>query len=205
VSGNNYIFLKRLIDVFFSAAMLILLAPFLLLIAICVRTKLGSPIFFVQERPGLNARPFNLIKFRTMLDAVDENGVPLPDDERLTPFGKFLRSSSIDELPEFWNILRGDMSLVGPRPLLTQYLPLYSPSQARRHEIRPGITGWAQVNGRNLLSWEEKFDLDIWYLNNRSMFLDIKILLLTVKEVFQRSGISSENHATMPPFKGSGD
>ncbi len=205
MSGNNYIFLKRLIDVFFSAAMLILLAPFLLLIAICVRTKLGSPIFFVQERPGLNARPFNLIKFRTMLDAVDENGVPLPDDERLTPFGKFLRSSSIDELPEFWNILRGDMSLVGPRPLLTQYLPLYSPSQARRHEIRPGITGWAQVNGRNLLSWEEKFDLDIWYLNNRSMFLDIKILLLTVKEVFQRSGISSENHATMPPFKGSGD
>lgn len=201
---NNYPFFKRAIDVILSAMLMILLAPLLILVAICIRIKLGSPIFFIQERPGLNEKPFKLIKFRTMLDAFDENGIPLPDDKRLTPFGKFLRSASIDELPEFWNILRGDMSLVGPRPLLMQYLPLYSPLQARRHEIRPGITGWAQINGRNMLSWEEKFELDIWYLNNKSLLLDIKILILTAKRVFQRSGISNEHHVTMPPFEGSG-
>ncbi len=200
---DRYKFFKYIFDLSISLFLLILLAPFLVVIAISVRMKMGSPIFFVQERPGLNEKPFKVIKFRTMLDDVDENGTLLPDDKRLTSFGKFLRATSIDELPELLNILKGEMSFVGPRPLLTQYLKLYSPIQARRHGVLPGITGWAQVNGRNLLSWEEKFDMDIWYLNNKSFFLDLRIIFMTVKQVLKRSGISNEHHATMPPFKGS--
>jgi len=164
---------------------------------------MGSPVLFRQIRPGLNGKPFEMIKFRTMKDAVDAQGNPLPDSERLTPFGQFLRSSSLDELPELWNVLKGDMSLVGPRPLLMEYLPLYTPEQYRRHEVRPGVTGWAQINGRNALSWEEKFQLDVWYVDNRSLWLDIKILFLTVKKVVIRDGISADGEATMPKFTGS--
>lgn len=164
---------------------------------------MGSPVLFRQVRPGLNGKPFEMIKFRTMKYALDAAGNPLPDSERLTPFGQFLRSSSLDELPELWNVLKGDMSLVGPRPLLMEYLPLYSPEQARRHEVRPGVTGWAQVNGRNTLSWEDKFKLDVWYVDNRSLWLDIKVLFLTVKKVLVRDGISAEGEATMSKFTGS--
>jgi len=181
---------------------LLLLSPLLLLIAILVRVKLGTPIIFRQVRPGRGDRLFTMIKFRTMTDASDESGKSLPDKERLTRFGRFLRAASLDELPELWNVLRGDMSLVGPRPLLVEYLPLYTPEQARRHEVRPGITGWAQVNGRNAISWEQKFRLDVWYVDHQSIWLDLKILLLTIKKVFVRDGISAEGAVTMPKFRG---
>ena len=167
-----------------------------------IKFKLGSPVFFSQVRPGLNGMPFKMFKFRTMTDARDANGDLLSDSERLTRFGSFLRSSSLDELPGLWNVLKGDMSLVGPRPLLIQYLDLYTPEQARRHEVRPGITGWAQVNGRNAISWEEKFKLDVWYVDNQSIWFDIKITLLTIKKVFFREGISAAGEATMPYFLG---
>ncbi len=195
--------MKRLIDICLSSIALLLLSPAIICVAVLVHIKLGSPVFFRQVRPGLHGKLFNMIKFRTMLDAVDENGDVLPDEVRLTSFGKLLRSTSLDELPGLWCVLKGDMSLVGPRPLLVEYLPLYSPDQARRHEVRPGITGWAQVNGRNAISWEDKFKLDVWYVNNQSLWLDIKILLLTVWKVLRRDGISAEGDATMPRFTGS--
>lgn len=195
--------LKRTFDVLVSAVALLLLCPVILFVAWQISRKMGSPVFFRQVRPGLNGKPFEMIKFRTMKDAIDASCNPLPDSERLTPFGQFLRSSSLDELPELWNVLKGDMSLVGPRPLLMEYLPLYSPEQARRHEVRPGVTGWAQVNGRNTLSWEDKFKLDVWYVDNRSLWLDIKVLFLTVKKVLVRDGISAEGEATMSKFTGS--
>ena len=175
----------------------------LLLLALLVRTKLGSPVFFRQTRPGLHGKPFEMLKFRTMTDARDAQGELLPDSERLPPFGRFLRSSSLDELPELWNVLKGEMSLVGPRPLLMEYLPLYTPQQYRRHEVRPGVTGWAQVNGRNAISWEEKFALDVWYVENQSFWLDVKILFLTVKKVLVKDGISASGEATMTKFTGS--
>lgn len=194
--------MKRLMDICISAVALLALALPLLVLMYLVRRKLGSPIFFRQVRPGLHGQPFEMIKFRTMTDARGPDGAWLPDAERLTPFGRWLRATSLDELPELWNVLKGDMSLVGPRPLLMEYLPLYTPEQARRHEVRPGITGWAQVNGRNAISWEEKFKLDVWYVDNRSLWLDIKILWLTVKKVLRRDGISAEGEATMPKFTG---
>ncbi|GGE45441.1 sugar transferase [Halopseudomonas oceani] len=199
----SLIFMKRLLDVFFSSTILLLLSPLIGFVAWQIRRKMGSPVLFRQVRPGLHGKPFEMIKFRTMKDAIDASGNPLPDAERLTPFGQFLRSSSLDELPELWNVLKGDMSLVGPRPLLMEYLPLYSAEQARRHEVRPGVTGWAQVNGRNALSWEEKFKLDVWYVDNQSLWLDIKVLFLTVKKVLVRDGISAEGEATMSKFTGS--
>ena len=195
--------MKRLLD--FIAALLGLIAlalPLLLLIAL-IRRKLGSPVFFRQTRPGLHGQPFEMVKFRTMTDACGPDGALLPDAERLTPFGRVLRSTSLDELPELWNVLKGDMSLVGPRPLLMEYLPLYSPEQARRHAVRPGVTGWAQVNGRNAISWEEKFALDTWYVDHQSLLLDIRILWLTVKKVLVREGISAAGEATMGKFTGS--
>lgn len=194
--------MKRLFDTFLSSLSLLLLGIPLVFLAWTVRRSLGSPVFFRQLRPGLHGLPFQMIKFRTMTDARGLNGQLLPDSDRLTPFGRFLRSSSLDELPELWNVLKGDMSLVGPRPLLMEYLSLYSPEQARRHEVRPGITGWAQVNGRNALSWEEKFKLDVWYVDHRSLWLDIKILWLTVCKVLVREGISGEGEATMSKFTG---
>lgn len=194
---------KRVFDISVSAVALILLLPVLLIVMLLVRLKLGSPVFFRQIRPGKGSELFQMIKFRTMLDAVDSSGNPLPDSERLTKFGAFLRSTSLDELPGLWNVLKGDMSLVGPRPLLVEYLELYSPEQARRHNVRPGITGWAQVNGRNAISWDDKFKFDVWYVDNQSFWLDLKILLLTVKKVFVREGISADGHATMEKFKGS--
>lgn len=194
--------MKRLFDIIASLVGLILLSPVIAIVAWQVRRKLGSPVLFRQVRPGKDAKPFEMIKFRTMLDAVDAHGKPLPDAERMTPFGSFLRSSSLDELPELWNVLKGEMSLVGPRPLLMEYLPLYSAEQYRRHELRPGITGWAQVNGRNAISWEDKFKLDTWYVDNQSFWLDIKIIFLTVKKVFVREGISAEGEATMSKFTG---
>lgn len=193
---------KRLLDIGLSSILLILLMPLLLCLAALVRLKLGKPVLFKQKRPGLHGQPFTLLKFRTMRNATDADGNPLPDSERLNRFGKKLRSTSLDELPELWNILRGDMSFVGPRPLLTSYLPLYTPEQARRHEVKPGLTGWAQVNGRNALSWEEKFELDVWYVDHASWWLDLKILLLTLSFVLQRKGISNEQAATMPEFQG---
>ena len=197
--------LKRLIDILASGLALIILSPVIIVVAILVNSKLGSPIFFQQVRPGLGGKPFKMVKFRTMLDAVDSQGNPLPDDVRLTDFGKFLRSTSLDELPELWNVLKGDMSLVGPRPLLMEYLPLYSADQARRHEVRPGVTGWAQINGRNAISWEQKFELDTWYVDNQSLWLDIKILFLTVWKVVHRDGISAAGEATMSRFMGASD
>lgn len=194
--------LKRAFDIFCSALALLLFWPVLLILYVLVRVNLGSPALFHQQRPGLHGRPFMMVKFRTMLDALDANGNPLPDDVRLTRFGRLLRATSLDELPELWNVLKGDMSLVGPRPLLMEYLPLYNAEQARRHEVRPGITGWAQVNGRNALSWPQKFALDVWYVDNRSLLLDIRILLLTVKKVFVREGISAEGQATTLRFTG---
>src|SRR5690606_15913870 len=176
--------------------------PVIMLIALAVRISLGSPILFRQQRPGKDGNTFCLVKFRTMSDKRDHEGRALHDAERLTRLGRFLRASSLDELPELWNVLRGEMSLVGPRPLLAEYLPLYSPEQARRHEVRPGITGWAQIRGRNALSWEEKFALDVWYVDNRTFWLDIKILLLTLKKVFVREGISQEGQATAEKFGG---
>ncbi|WP_404393234.1 sugar transferase [Pseudoalteromonas phenolica] len=195
--------IKRLFDFLVALFALVVFLPVLLILILMVRYKLGSPILFTQTRPGLKGRCFEMMKFRTMLDAKDESGNLLPDSERMTKFGAFLRSTSLDELPGLFNVLKGDMSLVGPRPLLVQYLPLYNSEQARRHDVRPGITGWAQVNGRNAISWEEKFKLDVWYVDNRSLFLDLKILLLTVKKVFIREGITSGEHVTIEPFKGS--
>lgn len=194
--------MKRLFDMVASFCALLLLSPIIALVAWKIRKNLGSPVLFRQTRPGLHGKPFEMVKFRTMKDATDEQGNILPDAERMTPFGDKLRNSSLDELPELWNVLKGDMSLVGPRPLLMQYLPLYSPEQARRHEVRPGVTGWAQINGRNAISWEEKFKLDVWYVDNRSFWLDIKILMLTVKKVFVKEGISAEGHVTIAPFTG---
>ena len=194
--------MKRLIDLTLSSMALLLLGLPLLLLAWQVRRKLGSPVFFCQTRPGLHGRPFRMVKFRTMAEARGPDGRLLPDADRLTAFGRFLRASSLDELPELWNVLKGDMSLVGPRPLLVEYLPLYSRVQARRHEVRPGITGWAQVNGRNALSWDRKLELDVWYVDNRSLWLDIRILWLTAGEVLARDGISAPGEATMPRFTG---
>jgi lipopolysaccharide/colanic/teichoic acid biosynthesis glycosyltransferase len=192
-------------DVVAAGVVLLVLAPVIGAVAIAVRLTLGAPVLFRQERPGRCGRAFEMMKFRTMQTTLDRQGTPLPDAERLTRFGRFLRGTSLDELPELWNVLRGDMSLVGPRPLLMEYLPLYTPEQARRHEVRPGVTGWAQVNGRNALSWERKFELDVWYVENRSFLLDLRILLLTVKKVFFREGISQAGEATMEKFRGSAD
>jgi len=194
--------LKRAFDIVFSAGWLIGFAPLLLLVAILVRLKLGSPVLFVQERPGLRARPFRMVKFRTMTDERDADGELLPDEQRLTAFGKFLRSSTLDEFPEMWNVLTGEMSVVGPRPLLMRYVARYSPFQARRMEVKPGVTGWAQVNGRNSLSWEEKFALDVWYVDHHSFWLDMKIVVMTFFKVFARSGINSDKAATMEEFRG---
>ena len=195
--------MKRLFDVLVAALSLVVFALPMLVLAGVVRSRLGSPVLFQQVRPGRYGRPFKMVKFRTMRDAIDADGNPLPDSERMTPFGSLLRSSSLDELPELWNVLKGDMSLVGPRPLLMEYLPLYTMDQARRHEVRPGVTGWAQINGRNAISWEDKFELDVWYVDNQSFWLDLKILLLTVKKVFVREGISGTGEVTMSKFSGS--
>ena len=194
--------MKRSVDLLLSFVALVILSPLLIVLAGLVRTKLGSPVLFEQLRPGQLGQPFQLLKFKTMTDERDGDGNLLPDSERLSIFGEFLRSTSLDELPELWNVLKGDMSLVGPRPLLMEYLDLYSPEQARRHEVRPGVTGWAQVNGRNDLSWEEKFALDVWYVDNQSVILDLKILLVTVVKVLKRDGISQEGQATMHKFTG---
>ncbi len=195
--------MKRLFDVLAASLALIFLALPLLALAWVIRRKLGSPVLFRQVRPGLHVKPFTMVKFRTMTDERGSDGALLPDAQRLTYFGRFLRASSLDELPELWNVLRGDMSLVGPRPLLMEYLPLYTPEQARRHEVRPGITGWAQVNGRNAISWEDKFALDVWYVENRSLWLDLKILWRTVRKVLVRDGICAAGEATMTRFTGS--
>lgn len=195
--------MKRIFDFIVALCAILTLLPVVIVVAVLIRFKLGSPILFTQDRPGLNGKIFKMMKFRTMLDGKDKQGNLLPDHERMTQFGAFLRSTSLDELPGLFNVIKGDMSLVGPRPLLVQYLPLYSPEQARRHNVRPGITGWAQVNGRNAISWEDKFKLDIWYVDNQSLLLDFKILLLTVKKVFVREGISADGEVTMPLFKGS--
>lgn len=198
-------FIKRLFDLLVSTLLLMLLSPLLLVLALLVRVKLGRPVLFTQERPGLHGSLFRLYKFRSMRDAHDENGKPLPDEQRLTSFGRFLRSSSLDELPELFNVLKGEMSLVGPRPLLAAYLERYTPEQARRHDALPGITGWAQVNGRNALTWEEKFKLDVWYVDHQSFWLDIKILLLTLWKALKREGISAPGSATAPEFMGTED
>ena len=194
--------MKRIIDILGASVGLLLFSPVLAIVAYKIRREMGSPVLFRQTRPGRHGKPFQMIKFRTMRDAIDADGRPLPDAERLTKLGRFLRSSSIDELPELWNVLKGDMSLVGPRPLLMEYLPLYSPEQARRHELRPGVTGWAQVNGRNAISWDEKFALDVWYVDNRSLWLDLKIIWLTIRKVIKREGISAAGEATMSKFSG---
>lgn len=194
--------IKRVFDILSALLGLIVLSPILIITAILVRIKLGSPILFRQQRPGFQAQPFYVYKFRTMTDQRDADGQLLPDEVRLTPFGKLLRRLSLDELPQLLNVVKGDLSLVGPRPLLMQYLPLYSPEQARRHEVRPGITGWAQVNGRNAISWEEKFKLDVWYVDHQSFWLDLKILWMTFNKVFKREGISQEGQATMSEFTG---
>lgn len=202
-AGFYEICIKRLLDILLSGLALILLSPVLLVTAVLVRIKLGSPVIFHQDRPGKNERIFRLCKFRSMLDTVDPaTGKPLPDDQRLTKFGRILRATSLDELPELWNILKGDMSIVGPRPLLVKYLPLYNAEQHHRHDVRPGLTGWAQVHGRNLLSWEEKFKYDIWYTQNICFSTDIHVVLLTVKCIFARNGISSDTSATMEEFSG---
>lgn len=197
--------LKRLFDIIASLLGLLLLSPILGFVALQVCRKLGAPVFFRQARPGKNGKIFQMIKFRTMLDLYDDQGKPLPNEQRMTEFGRWLRSTSLDELPELWNVLKGDMSLVGPRPLLCEYLELYTPEQARRHEVRPGVTGWAQVNGRNAISWEDKFELDVWYVENKSFWLDIKILVMTVLKVFKRDGIAHEGNVSMPRFKGNKD
>lgn len=194
--------LKRSLDIIIASTALILLSPLYLYVAHKVKKNLGSPVLFRQVRPGLHGKPFEMIKFRTMKDAVDAQGNPLPDSERLTPFGKMLRSTSLDEMPELWNVIKGDMSIVGPRPLLMEYLPLYNKEQAKRHDVRPGMTGHAQVNGRNAISWEEKFKLDTWYVENRSTWLDFKIMLKTVKKVIARDDISEAGEATMSRFTG---
>ena len=193
---------KRIVDIIGACFGLAISLPVLTVISLAIYLRMGRPVLFCQYRPGIHGKPFKLCKFRTMTDHVSSTGELLSDDQRLTQFGRFLRSTSLDELPELWNVLNGDMSLVGPRPLLMEYLPLYSPEQARRHEMRPGITGWAQVNGRNALSWEEKFSLDVWYIDHHSLGLDLKILFLTLQRVFTRHGISAEGEATMPKFTG---
>ena len=195
-------YIKRLLDFTLSFLALIVLSPVLLVTAVLARIKLGSPIIFHQERPGKSEKIFRLYKFRSMTDECDENGDLLPDDQRLTRFGQILRSTSLDELPELWNILRGDMSIVGPRPLLVKYLPLYNEEQRHRHDVRPGLTGWAQANGRNAISWEEKFKLDVWYVQHISFWVDVKVIFMTVKKVFCRDGISSETSVTMEEFSG---
>jgi lipopolysaccharide/colanic/teichoic acid biosynthesis glycosyltransferase len=194
--------LKRLVDVILSLMGLLLLLPVILVLCYKVANNLGKPIFFRQKRPGLHGKTFEMIKFRSMRDAFDPHGQPYPDEKRLTPFGQKLRNTSLDELPGLWSVLKGEMSLVGPRPLLIQYLPLYSNEQARRHEVKPGITGWAQINGRNAISWQQKFELDVWYVDNRNLWLDLKILFLTIKKVFAKEDISADEHATMPAFTG---
>jgi lipopolysaccharide/colanic/teichoic acid biosynthesis glycosyltransferase len=194
---------KRFFDFLAASLALLLLALPLLALAWIIRRKLGSPVLFRQVRPGLHCKPFTMVKFRTMTDERGPDGALLSDAQRLTPFGRFLRASSLDELPELWNVLKGEMSLVGPRPLLMEYLPLYTPEQARRHEVRPGITGWAQVNGRNAISWADKFALDVWYVDHRSLWQDVQILWRTVRKVLVRDGISAEGEATMPKFTGS--
>ena len=193
--------IKRVFDLFLIFLSIPLILPIYLLLILVILTQLKIPILFKQPRPGLNGKIFDILKFRTMTNESDKEGILLSDELRLTKFGKLLRSTSLDELPSLWNVLKGDMSLVGPRPLLVEYLPLYSSNQARRHEVKPGITGWAQVNGRNAISWDEKFDLDVWYVDNQSIWLDIKILYFTIKKVIMRDGISAKNDATMPPFK----
>ncbi len=194
--------IKRLFDIVISGLALLSLSPVIAILAYKVAKNLGKPVLFTQPRPGLKGHIFNMIKFRSMRDAIDEHGQPLPDSERLTPFGQKLRNASLDELPGLWNVFIGHMSLVGPRPLLVEYLPLYSQEQARRHDVKPGITGWAQVNGRNAISWQQKFELDVWYVDNQSFWLDIKILFLTVKKVFAQADISAEGEATMTKFTG---
>lgn len=194
--------MKRILDIIGAVIGLLLLSPLLLIVSLKIRRNMGSPVLFRQTRPGLHGKPFQMIKFRTMRDTTDSDGTPLSDSERLTRLGRFLRSSSLDELPELWNVLKGDMSLVGPRPLLMEYLPLYSPEQSRRHEVRPGVTGWAQVNGRNAISWDEKFALDVWYVDNRNLWLDLKIIWLTIRKVIKREGISAAGEATMSKFTG---
>jgi lipopolysaccharide/colanic/teichoic acid biosynthesis glycosyltransferase len=195
-------FIKRILEFTIALLALLILLPIFLTISILVLLKMGTPIFFIQSRPGLNGKTFKMCKFRTMTNKCDKNGNLLEDKDRLSNFGSFLRSTSLDELPTLWNVLCGNMSLVGPRPLLIEYLPLYSMNQARRHEVRPGITGWAQVNGRNAISWNEKFELDTWYVENQTFALDMKIILLTLKKVIKRDGISHNNHVTMEKFKG---
>ena len=197
--------MKRLLDIVAAACALVVLSPVLLVIAVMVRVRMGSPVVFAQDRPGMGGTVFRMYKFRTMRDATGPDGQPLPDEDRMTSLGSTLRSTSLDELPEFWNVLKGDMSLVGPRPLLVRYLPRFTAEQARRHEVRPGITGWAQVNGRNALEWDDRLALDVWYVDNRSMGLDLKIMWKTVAQVLGRHGVSAEGHATMPEFKGRSD
>jgi sugar transferase EpsL len=196
--------MKRLFDISLSGTLIMAFSLLFLLVMTCVWLFFGWPVLFVQERPGCGGKPFRLIKFRTMRNSINRDGQILPDEQRLTGFGRFLRATSLDELPELWNVLKGDMSMVGPRPLLVEYLPLYSAEQARRHEVKPGITGWAQVNGRNAISWEEKFALDVWYVDNQSMWLDIRIIFLTVFKVIKREGISGSGEATMSRFTGTG-
>lgn len=196
--------LKNIFDFVLALSALLILSPFLFLISIFVFIFMGKPVFYRQVRPGKHGIPFEMVKFRSMRNEFDRKGNPLPDDKRLTKLGLFLRSTSLDELPELWNVLKGDMSLVGPRPLLMEYLPLYTEEQYRRHEMRPGVTGWAQINGRNAISWEEKFRLDVWYVDNQSFWLDLKILFLTLKKVLVRDGISAQGEATMSVFKGTG-
>lgn len=193
---------KRFIDILFSLVGLIVLMPVIVVTALVIRRKLGTPVLFRQVRPGRGGQPFEMVKFRTMRDAVDAQGLPLSDAERMTKLGAFLRASSLDELPELWNVLKGDMSLVGPRPLLMEYLPLYNARQYKRHDVRPGVTGWAQVNGRNSLAWDKKFELDVWYVENRSIWLDAKIIFLTLQKVIKRDGISADGEATMSKFTG---
>ena len=194
---------KRAFDLLIAVVVSLMFAPLILVIALLIRLKIGSPVIFKQLRPGLHTKPFYIYKFRTMSDKKDMQGALLSDAKRLSNFGRIIRSTSLDELPSLWNLLKGEMSLVGPRPLLVEYVPLYSDEQARRHDVKPGVTGWAQVNGRNAVSWEEKFKLDVWYVDNQSFWLDIKIILLTIKKVFLRDGISAEGEATMPKFTGS--
>jgi lipopolysaccharide/colanic/teichoic acid biosynthesis glycosyltransferase len=194
--------LKRILDITIALTALVILSPLYLVVAYKVKKNLGSPVLFRQVRPGLYGKPFEMIKFRTMKDALDQNGNPLPDDERLTPFGKMLRATSLDEMPELWNVIKGDMSIVGPRPLLMEYLPLYNTEQAKRHDVRPGITGHAQVNGRNAISWEKKFELDTWYVENQSLILDFKIMLKTIQKVLAKDDINAEGEATMSKFTG---
>lgn len=203
MKSNYELYYKRILDLILALLGLVILAPVMLVVAVLIRKKIGKPVIFNQLRPGLNEKIFKMYKFRTMTSECDENGVLLPDEKRLTPFGKFLRSTSLDELPELFNVLKGEMSLVGPRPLLPEYLPLYNQEQAQRHNVKPGITGWAQVNGRNSISWEEKFTLDIYYVKNFNFILDLNIIFMTFKKVLIREGVASKFSVTMEPFKGS--